>query len=79
MSLQRGEWNRWLLVGVTCLEHGRKAGRFHLAPFFGAGFFKTPMQTHLLQGLFAVQFLFQPAESFIDRFTFFKFNFRHNG
>src|SRR5436305_3681244 len=35
-----------------------------------------PMIADFFQGPFAVDFLFQPAQGLINRFTFFKFNFR---
>ena len=35
------------------------------------------MQPHLDEGLLAIQFLFQPAQSFIDRLAFFQMHFRH--
>ena len=35
------------------------------------------MQADLLQGLFAVQFLLEPAEGPFHRFAFFQFNFSH--
>src|SRR5436305_13211552 len=35
-----------------------------------------PMIADFFQGPFAVDFLFQPAQSLFNRFTFFKFNFR---
>ena len=35
------------------------------------------MQANLQQGLFAVQFLLEPAQRLLNRLSFSKFNFRH--
>ena len=39
------------------------------AALAGAGLFKPPMHSELLQRLFAVQFLFQAADGPLDRFS----------
>ena len=62
---------------VSFLQHCREAGGFRFATLFGARFLEAPMQAHLLQSLFAVQFLLETAERFFHRFALFQFNFSH--
>src|SRR6266566_2920058 len=61
---------RLLFVGVSRLQHSREAGGFGFSAFFGAGFFEAPMQADLLQSLFAVEFLLEPAESLFHGLSF---------
>ena len=51
---------------MTRFEHGREAGGLLFLALPGAGLFEAPMQADLLQRLFAVQFLFEPPQRFID-------------
>ncbi len=64
-----------LEIGVARAQHRREAGRLHLAPAPFARLLEVPMVTHFLQGPFPVDFLFQPAQGLVNRFTFFKLNF----
>src|SRR6185437_2797055 len=66
-----------LHVRVTSLEHGGETRRFFLPTPARAGFFEAPMHAHLHQGLFAVQFLFEPPQCLVDRLAFFEMYFGH--
>src|SRR5262245_51828469 len=61
-----------LQVGVTCAQHGGETRGFFLAAPAFTRFFEVPMVTHLFERAFAVDFLFQPAQRPIHRFTFFQ-------
>jgi hypothetical protein len=66
-----------LHIRVPRLEHRRESRRLFLPAPFCARLFEAPMQPHLYERLLAIQFLFQPAQSFIDRLAFFQMHFRH--
>jgi len=65
------------VFSVARFEHRSEPGDFHLASFAGAGFFEAATNAELLQRLFAVEFLFQPANGFFDRLAFFQSYFGH--
>ena len=51
-----------LQVGVTCAQHGGETRDLFLAPAAFARLFKMPVITDFLQGSFAVDSFFQPAQ-----------------
>jgi hypothetical protein len=60
-----------LQVGVTRAEHGGETGHFHFAAAFLARLFKVPVVPDFFESAFAVNALFQTAQSFLHRFTLF--------
>jgi hypothetical protein len=67
------------IVSVTRLEHGGESGRLRFAPFPRAGFLKAATLAKLLQGLFAIQLLFEPPDRFLHRLAAFQSYLSHNG
>ena len=65
------------VFGVTGFEHRAEPGSFHFAPFASAGFFEPATNAELLQRLFPIELLFQPANGFFDRLAFFQSYFSH--
>jgi hypothetical protein len=62
----------FLQLGVASAQDGGKTSRFHFATTPFARLLEMPMIADFLQHAFTVQFLFQPAQSFINGFAFFE-------
>ncbi len=72
-----GRATRMSGIGIPRLQHGREPGRLLLSALLGAGLFEPPMEADLHHGLFAVQFLLEPAQGLLDRLSSSEFHFRH--
>ena len=64
-----------LAVFVTLAEHIVEGGNFVLATFDFAGFFVVALLTDVANDAFAVELLFETAESLLHCFTLAQFNF----
>lgn len=70
--------NRPLQIGVAMAQHGREPGGFLFAPPFLAGLFKMAMIANRLQDSLAVNFLLEPPQRPLHRFTLLESNFRQS-
>lgn len=70
--------NRSLQIGVALAQHGREPGGFLFAPPFLTGLFKMAMIANRLQDSLAVNFLLEPPQRPLHRFTLLESNFRQS-
>jgi hypothetical protein len=64
-----------LQIRVTGGQHGGKARGLHLPSLLFARLLKMPVGAHGFQRAFAVHFLFQAAQGFVNRLAFLEFDF----